>query len=201
MKQLIVISPENIIPDEATLIQELIDNGVDRVHIRKPHCNIHDIEILLQSILPDYYRYIVLHDAFSLTQQYRIGGLHLNNRNLTKPHDWKGSISRSCHTIEELKVYKHQCDYLFLSPINNSISKLGYQANFSPQELIQAHQDGIIDKKVIALGGITRENVHRTLDYGFGGIALLGHVWQQCPTTSIKNIIKPIKDIISCYNS
>ena len=84
----------------------------------------------------------------------------------------------SCHTLEEVSRNKLKSDYVFLSPIFDSISKQGYHAAFTEETLRQAHHAGIIDKQVIALGGITPTNARKALSLGFGGVAVLGDIWQ-----------------------
>ena len=42
-----------------------------------------------------------------------LGGIHLNKRNPEAPPLYKGSISRSCHSLEEIIEYKPVCDYVF----------------------------------------------------------------------------------------
>ena len=42
-----------------------------------------------------------------------------------------------------------------------------------------AAKAGIIDKKVIALGGIDEENLLEVKDFGFGGAAILGALWNK----------------------
>lgn len=71
---------------------------------------------------------------------------------------------------------KPSCDYVFLSPIFDSISKQGYKAAFTPEQ-IEAAQ-GIIDQQVVALGGMSLERVPLVRGMGFGGAAFLGDVWQ-----------------------
>ncbi|MBR6758354.1 MAG: thiamine phosphate synthase [Bacteroidaceae bacterium] len=200
MKKLIVITQEKIIPQEASIITNIIEAGADRVHIRKPLTPLKDIELLLQSLPPQYHKQIVLHDAHTLASHYNVGGLHLNHRHPSPPDWWSGDVSRSCHTLHEIERYKKTCNYLFLSPIHNSISKQGYTSQYTPQELLQAHQRGIIDHNVIALGGITIDNINSVLTYGFGGIAMLGYVWNNHNTKEITHIIKQIKSQLSCYN-
>ena len=84
----------------------------------------------------------------------------------------------SCHTLEEVHLNKLQSDYVFLSPIFDSISKQGYKAAFTEYILRCAHRDGIIDDKVVALGGITPANARKAMTLGFGGVAVLGDIWQ-----------------------
>lgn len=200
MKQLIVISHDRFVPNEAILIERIIEAGADRIHLRKPQASDCDIEKLLQEISPQYYRHIVLHDAHKLAPRYNVGGIHLNNRNPIIPNGWKGDVSRSCHKLEEIEYNKSSYSYTLLSPIFDSISKEGYKANFSPQNLIRARNSGIIDDSVIALGGITCDNATEALDYGFGGVAVLGHVWCNNNADNIEHIVTQLKKRLICYN-
>ena len=69
-----------------------------------------------------------------------------------------------------------------MSPIFDSISKQNYLSTYSAEEIRQASKDGIIDKKVIALGGIDAGNIPLIKDYGFGGAAILGDLWNRFDT-------------------
>ena len=118
-------------------------------------------------------------------------GIHLNSRNPIAPDNYSGHISASCHTLEEVQEDKKTCDYVFLSPIFDSISKEGYSSKFTPEAIREAVKADIIDKKVIALGGIDEENILRVrisdleellfwVDFGRNSIITL--------TTIIKNL-------------
>ena len=85
-------------------------------------------------------------------------------------------------SLEEVKEHKRNCDYVLLSPVFDSISKKDYHANYTSEELRKAHKAGIIDKKVIALGGIDADNIRQVKDYGFGGAAILGAIWDKFDT-------------------
>ena len=69
-------------------------------------------------------------------------------------------------------------DYVFLSPIFDSISKRGYRSQFSLTELQKAAAEGIIDSKVVALGGITKDKLPLLQSLHFGGAAMLGAIWE-----------------------
>ena len=76
-----------------------------------------------------------------------------------------------------MKLFKkNKYEYVFLSPIFNSISKQNYNTKFTLHELHQASDIGLIDSKVIALGGITPDNIATTMQLGFGGAAVLGYI-------------------------
>ena len=51
---------------------------------------------------------------------------------------------------------------------------MNYNSAYTAEELRAADKAGIIDKKVIALGGIDVDNILEVKDFGFGGAAILG---------------------------
>ena len=103
-------------------------------------------------------------------------GIHLNKRNPNIPEDYSGHISCTCRTLTELEVKKRVYDYVFLSPVFDSISKQGYSSAFSEEDLHRAAASGIIDSRVVALGGVTPERLPYLRSLGFGGAAMLGCV-------------------------
>ena len=136
MKWIIITTP-TFISHEAKYIDQLFEAGIDLLHLRKPDSTPEECEQLLQKIDPKWYPQIVIHDHFELCEKYHLHGIHLNRRNSQIPENFQGSISRSCHSFEEVtesldntnpdfpKGPKPTFDYVFLSPIFDSISKMG----------------------------------------------------------------------------
>lgn len=233
MKFFVITSP-GYIPGEAILIARALDNGVDRIHLRKPDATIEYCRSLLQEIPAPYHSRIVIHDHFSLMQEFALGGVHLNHRHpefnpspdcriastsdsysssiaqysdasALVPHSYPAqcsifmpqncfTISRSCHSLEEISQYRDQCSYLFLSPIFDSISKVGYKSHFTPREL---KSSGLIDSRIIALGGINSSHIPLLRQLHFGGAALLGDIWQYAGTHDFVSHIRQLTRIIS----
>ena len=54
------------------------------------------------------------------------------------------------------------------------MSKLGYASAFTDATLRQASEQGILDNKVVALGGVTPDKIHYLKSLNFGGAAMLG---------------------------
>lgn len=181
----IVITSPGFLQGEADFIDKLFNHGLDRLHLRKPGADIGECRRLLDGISREWLPQIVVHDNFGLCREYGLGGVHLNGRNPMAPPNHEGSVSRSCHSLEEISRYKGECDYLTLSPIFNSISKQGYMAAFGPGQLAAARDSGLIDRRVMALGGVTLENIPRVKELGFGGVAILGDVWQRMADGSV----------------
>lgn len=175
--KLIVITQPGFFDGEAEAINALLDAGLEHLHIRKPGSTEAQVEALLQAIPERYRCRITLHEHFDLAVRYRLGGIHLNRRCPFPPTRYEGGISRSCHSIGELDQWRGVCRYLFLSPVFDSISKAGYRSAFPLETLRTAAQRGTIDGKVIALGGVSADNLQMLRDMGFGGAAVLGDVW------------------------
>lgn len=178
--KLIIITRPDLYQGEAEEITELFRCGLRTLHLRKPGSDHAAVEALLSKIPAEYHPHIVLHEHFPLTDVYRLQGIHLNGRNPLPPQGYTGQVSRSCHSLQEAVQAKAVCSYVFLSPIYDSISKEGYGSHFTTEELHKAQADGLIDEKVIALGGVCLARLPEVRSLGFGGAALLGEVWQ-CP--------------------
>lgn len=176
----IVFTLPHFFEGEADAITMMFQSGLLRLHLRKPGSTIDECRSLLRDIPEAYHNRIVIHDHFSLLDEFSLCGVHLNSRNPKAPEGWRGHVSVSCHSIEELAERKKESfDYLSLSPIFNSISKAGYNAAFTSEQLKDAQSKGIIDERVIALGGICGDNIADALSYGFGGVMVLGDAWHQ----------------------
>jgi thiamine-phosphate pyrophosphorylase len=177
---IIIITRPEFFDGEAERIVSLLSRGdVSLMHIRKPQASKAEVERLLQQIPPSLFGRLVLHDHHELAQQYHLHGVHLNSRNPEPPSGWQGAVSISCHSIAELAERRRSpFAYMSLSPIFDSISKQGYKAAFSEADLCEARQQGIIDERVMALGGVTFDKVEQVMSMGFGGAMILGDAWK-----------------------
>ena len=184
MKKIAITLPD-FIPCEAQAIVRALRSGYDRIHLRKPGSTIQDMAALIMKIPTGYRQFISLHDHLGLAVEHGLGGVHLNARFPEKPSGFNGLVSRSCHSIDEVAACKEACDYVFLSPVFDSISKEGYCSGFTSAQIRQARDCGIIDSKVYALGGITPEKADILEEMGFGGGAMLGYVWKSFRTPPV----------------
>ncbi|MDR0603493.1 MAG: thiamine phosphate synthase [Bacteroidales bacterium] len=174
--RLIIITHSEFIPDEATKINALFKAGMEILHIRKPKSLKRECVALLEKIDQQYYPQIKIHDFFDLADHYPVLGVHLNCRNPVYHGNRKLNISKSCHKIEELD-HIDEYDYVFLSPVFNSISKHGYNAKFTDKMLKDACKKGKINDKVVALGGINADTLPLLKKYSYGGAAILSAIW------------------------
>lgn len=168
MRLIAITKPEFWAGEAPAIMRLLEEGGFWRVHIRKPGAQTSEVERLILAIPPRLRPRLTVHYHFELAQL--VGGVHLNSRNPSPPQGWMGLVSRSCHSLDELTA---EANYLFLSPIFDSISKPGYRAAFSAEEL-----RGKVDGRVFALGGVTFEQLPYIQELGFGGAAMLGAAWR-----------------------
>lgn len=190
--RLIVVSSERDLLNETAAWESLREAGMTHLHLRKPHWSRMQTEACLKWLSPELRACIHLHDYHDLAQRYGLGGIHLNARNPLPPAGYTGTVSRSCHMLAEVERYKSAFDYVFLSPVYASISKEGYSSGFGAGALRKAGESGLIDGKVVALGGVTPDKLSELRAWGFGGAAVLGALWQPYMRwTEIAALLKP----------
>ena len=192
---IIVITRPDFFEGEAEKIAQLLQSGrADLIHIRKPPLPLADsarglelaelaglerLERLIQALPARLYSRLVLHDHHSLAIKYGLRGVHLNSRNPEPPAGWSGAVSISCHTLSELSECRRKpYAYMSLSPVFDSISKRGYRSAFSADDIAAARSQGLIDERVMALGGITFDKITEIKEMGFGGAMILGDAWK-----------------------
>ena len=193
MKFLVFTSP-SFIPDEASYIRRLFELGLDVLHLRKPGASADECARLVEEV-PEVWRgRIVVHDHFRLCRDYGLMGVHLNSRNPAPPADFRpGTVSASCHSLAEVARRKTGLSYVTLSPVFDSISKQGYRAAYSEEDLERAAADGVIDSRVVALGGVSLGNIPRLRGWGFGGAAMLGDVWGRAGSAGFGGYVRRLR--------
>lgn len=189
MKLIVISSPKNF-QSEHQLIEELFVEGLKYFHLRKPTFTKKKIENFIKQIPERYYNRIVLHSHHALAEKYNLKGMHVKSHQLKeKLNHQQILISTSFHSLEEIEKCEYNYDYAFLSPVFNSISKIGYTSKFNTATL-QLSEKLLKYKKIIALGGIDEDKINIVKEIGFDGIALLGVIWQA------KNPIEKFKRVL-----
>ena len=173
------ITPETAVFREQQRITAWLRSGqADYFHIRKPRFTETEMREYLSAFSADVRERLTLHDHHTLVLEMGIGGVHLNSRNPVLANELEGKrVSASCHSIDEFVQRQSECDYCFLSPILDSVSKQGYRSAFSPEVLKKAFAEGRLNKKAVALGGVTPEKVAVLEEIGFSAYASVGEMW------------------------
>lgn len=179
--ELIVISDSGYVANEAKIISQLFEAGMERFHLRKPGWDYKQLIALLSQIGQNYHRHIAIHEHHEIAGQFNLKRLHYPERerfgvSLTKLMDQKEQgyeLSTSVHDLDFLQSLG-VFDYVFFGPVFNSISKPGYKGRLT---------DGFRLKKsagnpeVIALGGIGQYNLGKIKEMNFDGAAVVGAIW------------------------
>jgi thiamine-phosphate pyrophosphorylase len=192
----IVISNPTSVKDEHVIINQLFEEGLELFHLRKPGSSINELRSLLKNIEIKHYPKIALHQHHEIADQLGIQRLHYTEENrkntfeiiLNEQLQKNNILSSSVHDIEEYKKVSSHFDYVFLSPVFNSISKSGYHSILKKDFEIPVERK----TKIIALGGIDNKKAGEIKVYGFDGIATLGAIWNEPENALInfKNIKK-----------
>ncbi|MDO7172109.1 thiamine phosphate synthase [Mariniflexile sp. AS56] len=188
---LIVIAPENDVPNEMELLNQLFQAGLQYYHFRKPHKNYAEHAAYLNQIDPQYHQRIVTHYFHELINEFNLRGIHFQEQkridNIDNPGQYfknlnmyGKTISSSFHEPEAIEECYFEFDYHLLSPVFSSISKEGYEG--------RGFDVNHIDKTIIGMGGVTAENLTEFKKLGFKGVGVLGGIWNS--ETPVENFKK-----------
>lgn len=185
MKELIVISSAEYIAGEMELVNRLFDAGMELFHLRKPGISYKLHYALLNGIHPEFRDQVVLHQFHESGTLAGIHRFHLSAaaRQKLRAKDQRfgrkikstsasAILSTSIHSLDEANQLI-DFDYAFFGPVFDSISKPGYKGiNIADFKL-----PGHLKTKLVALGGITADNITQVFDMGFDKAAILGALW------------------------
>lgn len=189
---IIVIAPENDVPNEMQVLNQLFELGLAYYHFRKPnkdykaHCE------YLNKIDSQYHNRIVVHNHHILINEYNLKGIHFEEQKRIDYIDNPGqyfkdfnmfgkTISSSFHEPKDLEACYFEFDYHLLSPVFSSISKTDYHG--------RGFDVNHIDKTIIGMGGVTADNISKFDTLGFKGVGILGGIWNSdSPLTVFKKI-------------
>ena len=199
MKIVVISHPEEI-QDELKTTVRLFETGLERFHLRKPHYSKNAMRRFLDQVPFSYRSRIVIHSHHELSVAYSLAGIHVSEKHRKKRYlrTWlmtkylklrrpELKITTGFHTLGSLKNENPLYEYVFLSPVFDSISKIGYRNTFNEDSLVKMIKKSAC--KVIALGGIDEDKIDKAQELGFYGVALLGSIWKSSePVEKFKRI-------------
>ncbi|WP_367755462.1 thiamine phosphate synthase [Flavobacterium sp. WC2430] len=174
---MIVITNPIPIANEINTIHSLFENGLELLHIRKPNFTEDQLKIFISKIELEFHSKLVLHQNHNLAEEFGINRIHFteNKRSIYHLTCQKLIESASTHSIEDFNSLNTGFNYAFLSPIYQSISKPNYVPRLNLIETVKQRTN--FKTKLVALGGISSENITETYKFGFDSVALLGTIW------------------------
>lgn len=176
---MIVITNPFLIENEFKIIHQLFEEGLGLLHVRKQSYSENNMRNFLSNINYKNYSKLVLHSQHHLVEEFEINRIHFSEKERDNPARFQKPcsylFSTSTHHINIFNNLNNEFDYAFLSPVFPSISKPNYTSEIHLLESIQNRTN--FNTELIALGGITENNIQLALDLGFDKVALLGTVW------------------------
>lgn len=177
--KLVIMTKSTFFVEEDKILSALFEQGMDNLHLYKPGASPLYAERLLSLLPDDYYNDITVHGHFYLKDEYHLAGIHLDTPDTEVPKGYKGKIGRSCSDLAMLKDMKRNANCVFLHNVFNSLSDSEEKSTFTMQQLEDAADKGLIDKKVYAMGGMSCDNVRLAKELGFGGVVIRGDLWNR----------------------
>lgn len=173
----IIITLPGFYDNETDAVCALADAGADIIHFRKPDAGEENLNLWLGAIPENYRDNLTIHYRIDLAEKYMLGGIHSKITDLKTFENPDLRKSTSCHSWEEVENAEGIADYVFLSPVFDSVLKEGYKSAFD-HGFLKEKLNGInIRTKVVALGGIASDNIGTIKDIGFDGVAMIGSIW------------------------
>ncbi|MDQ8142889.1 thiamine phosphate synthase [Chryseobacterium sp. CFS15] len=176
---IIVITPEDKVQNETEIINQLFQEGLDLLHIRKPFINQNEMTDFIQKIDSKFQSQLVLYSHYDLAENFNISRFHfreIDRQNSLFQSFTDKIISTSVHDIESFNHLNKEWEYAFISPVFPSISKKGYGENSNILNDIKKRDNPNV--KLIALGGINENNINEVFESEIDGVALLGAIWE-----------------------
>jgi thiamine-phosphate pyrophosphorylase len=195
MFNMFVLTPETNHPHEEQILHALVRAHHSTIHVRKPGFTEEEYRLYLTqyaSILS----HMVIHEHHSLATEFAVKGIHLKERDrkdVTEIEKNVTLVSTSIHTIEEAKNLTLPFEYIFYSPLFESISKENYGSDTTEEELVEiiSSLKQLTTIPIIGLGGIHAGNIARVKECGFDGAAVLGAVWEsEEPIVAFENCLR-----------
>ncbi|MCW1964203.1 thiamine phosphate synthase [Chryseobacterium viscerum] len=177
---ILVITPELIAPNETDTINQMFQEGLGLLHIRKPWLSRNEMIEFITQIDEPFHSQLVLHTHYDLGKEFNISRFHFREidrkEEVYKPFAEENIISTSVHDITTYNTLDKEWEYAFISPFFPSISKKGYGMDSTIKEEIKHRNNP--DVKLIALGGINQDNINEVFEAETDGAALLGAIWE-----------------------
>ncbi len=202
---------------EAEQLEGLLEAGVDRLHLRKPEATAMELEGLVRRLAPRWAGRLVVHGNREMAVRYGVGHVHGSVAIVGGPSYGGGgpfvgapgavggepgvgpggagpAISTSVHSWEEFAALPAGLAYAFISPLFDSISKRGYNANAALLQL----PEQVLPCRAVGLGGIGAETIGEMLRRGWTGAAVLGWIWEE-PGVAVRRF-EQLRKIVDAYN-
>lgn len=167
-----------------------LEGGCRWIQLRMKEASIEDVEAIAQQLKPlcaSYQAILILDDHVELAKKLEVDGVHLGKMDMpiAKARQMLGEtfiIGGTANTFEDARMHAAAgADYLGIGPFRFTTTK----KNLSPvlglegyASILSQMRAAGIDLPVVAIGGITCQDIPAIMQTGVNGIALSGTILQ-----------------------
>ncbi len=175
-----VLSPTGSVRNEAKIVCELFEKGLQSYHLRKPRWNPDRVQAWIKSIPKIYRSRIILHQFPELVEKFGLGGFHIRCDEAVPDSLPAEKISAQCQHYADIEKCDKRFRCLMLGPIFPKPDRDLTVPARTLQEyaaIVAYHRKQGGTAKIFAFGGVSENNVKQCRKMGFDGVAVVGAVW------------------------
>ena len=185
--KLIVVSPSGQNDAELPHLFKMLERGLQTYHVSKPKFSTRELRDFISQIPEKYHNRLVIHSHHELVMKFNLKGIHLSGIHKKRKFSswlrrrwWKLFnnqllFSTSYKSIDPLLFNDKKYDYVFLSPVFDSLSG-NFQAGFFEYNLRYALNNS--KQFTVARGGVSADNLQLASELGFDGVAFYSSIWK-----------------------
>ena len=186
-------------------VKMVIDGGCRWVQLRMKDVSDEEVKSVAEQIIPmcqETDTILVIDDRVELTMDLKVHGVHLGKNDMpaVDAREYLGAgaiIGVTANTAQDIIAYKKvDVDYVGLGPFRYTTTK----SNLSPiigldgyRDIITEVRNAGVELPIVAIGGITLEDVAKLMSTGVNGIAMSGAILSaENPTEYTKRVIEAL---------
>lgn len=186
-------------------VKMVIDGGCRWVQLRMKDVSDEEVKSVAEQIIPmcqETDTILVIDDRVELTMDLKVHGVHLGKNDMpaVDAREYLGAgaiIGVTANTAQDIIAYKKvDVDYVGLGPFRYTTTK----SNLSPiigldgyRDIITEVRNAGVELPIVAIGGITLEDVAELMSTGVNGVAMSGAILSaENPTEYTKRVIEEL---------
>ncbi len=184
------------------ILKSACEGGVTMVQLREKDITTReflDRAVKTKEILSDYNVPLIINDRIDIALAVDVDGVHLGQTDMPlkiakKIFPKDKIIGISTNTVEEaVEAERDGADYIGAGPVYNTSTKDNTRSLLGNDKLKKIVES--VNIPVVAIGGITVENVKKTIDTGISGIAVASAILNsKHPDIVCKNFLRQYVD-------